>query len=286
MAGATTVSVVIQLHEIFQCDLSFFATMAFTSLLFILFAVVGASAQGTVSPFSIYNQTGRLPAGCVGGYSAGTDTVIYNVPYTYTQVMSIIGSFKNLTWSGNPDNTVIAMYTKLEGGLIPGQVTLNGTNNQVGTARTYTTAGAYVVETITVYDKPAAGPYDEVHTLAPLSIPIANLSFYSAYDGTVVTPICGGTSSQFNFTINFCATNATLAASVLHMIHLTDATTVGVILGNHNFTSCAATNSTFSGGSNTTTGSTPKPSTFNGGASLLHIDSLIAGLGALAAVLI
>ena len=260
--------------------------MVSKSALSILFAVVGASAQGTLSPFSIYNQTGRLPAECVGGYSAGTDTVIYNVPYTYAQVMSIIGSFKNLTWSGNPDNTVIIMHKASEGGLISAQVTLNGTNNQIGTARTYTTAGAYVVETITVYDKPAAGPYNEVHTLAPLSIPAANLSFYSAYDGTVVNPICGGTASQFNFTINFCATNATLAASVLHMIHLTDATTVGVFLGNQNFTSCAAINSTSSGSANTSTGSAPQPSTFKGDANMLHASSLIAGIGALAVVLI
>lgn len=62
--------------------------------------------------------------------------------------MSIIGSYKNLTWSGNPDDTV----------------TLNGTDNTVGTARTYDLAGAHVIETILEYSKPAApGPYNEVH---------------------------------------------------------------------------------------------------------------------------
>ena len=44
--------------------------------------------------------------GCMSGFSPGTDTVLFTTPYTYQQVMSIIGSFKNLTWSGNPDNTV------------------------------------------------------------------------------------------------------------------------------------------------------------------------------------
>ena len=44
--------------------------------------------------------------GCMSGYGPGTDTVLFTTPYTYQQVMSIIGSFKNLTWSGNPDNTV------------------------------------------------------------------------------------------------------------------------------------------------------------------------------------
>ncbi len=260
--------------------------MIFTNILSMLLVVVGVSTQETLSPFSIYNQTGRLPAGCVNGYSAGTDTVLYSVPYTYAQVMSIVGSFKNLTWSGNPDNTVRALLQAFVEELTPAQVTLNGTNNQIGTARTYSTAGAYVIETITVYDKPAAGPYNEVHTLAPLSISAANLSFYAAYDGTVVTPICGGYASQFNLTINFCATNATAAASILHMLHLTDATTVGVFLGNQNFTSCAALNSSSSGSTNATMGSAPMPSAFTGDASLLHASSLLLGFGALAAVLV
>lgn len=62
-----------------------------------------------------------VPMTCEAPYMAGTDEVIYTVPYTYQQVMSIIGSYKNLTWSGNPPNTV----------------KLNGTDNTVGTARTY-----------------------------------------------------------------------------------------------------------------------------------------------------
>lgn len=44
--------------------------------------------------------------GCQPGYEFGTDTVLFTTPYTYAQVMSIIGSYKNLTWSGNPDDTV------------------------------------------------------------------------------------------------------------------------------------------------------------------------------------
>jgi hypothetical protein len=66
-------------------------------------------------------------------------------------------------------------------------VILNGTDNTVGTARTYTlmvkqqrnperdsiltfSSGAHVVETVIVYSKPPNGPYDEVHVLAPLTI--------------------------------------------------------------------------------------------------------------------
>ncbi len=243
------------------------------SLLLFFLAAIDIAAQDP-SPFATFNQTGRLPNGCVDGYTAGTDTVLYTVPYTYTQVLSIIGSFKNLTWSGNPDNTV----------------TLNGTDNTIGTARTYDTAGAHVVETLTVYDKPAAGPYDEVHTLAPLSIPMANVSFYGDYDGTTATPTCEGTATAFNFTINFCATNATLAAGILHMLHLTDAETVGVFLGGQNFTSCAAINSTSAGNStssNTTlTMGSPSTAAFTGDAAVLSACTLLASVGAFAAIFI
>lgn len=171
------------------------------------------------------------------------------------------------------------------------QVTLNGTDNTVGTARTYDIAGAHVVETITTYQKPVAGPYNEVHTVAPASIPAANFSFYSAYDGATVTSICGGTASQFNLTIDFCATDALLAATTLHMLHVTDATTVGVFLGGQNFTSCAAIDSTSSTNATTNSGnatmsSGPQPSTFTGQASLKNANALTIGLVALIAILL
>lgn len=117
---------------------------------------------------------------------------------------------------------------------------LNGTDNTVGTARTYDITGAHIVETITTYSKPPNGPYEEIHVLALLTIPSPNVSFYGDYYGTTVTPICNGAASTFNFTIKFCALNATLAGTVLHMLHLTDAQTVGVFLGGQNFSSCAA----------------------------------------------
>jgi hypothetical protein len=187
--------------------------MKFSTLLPAL-AAAGIAAQNNASSAN----------GCNDGFYPGTDTVIFTVPYTYAQVMSIIGDYQNLTWSGSP----------------AGSVTLNGTDNTVGTARTYDIAGAHVVETITTYIKPPNGPYEEIHELALLTIPSANVSFYGDYDGTTVTPICNGAASTFNFTINFCASNATLAGTVLHMIHLTDAQTVGVFLGGQNFSSCAA----------------------------------------------
>jgi hypothetical protein len=190
--------------------------MKFSTLLPVIVAA-GIAAQNNASSAN----------GCNDGFYPGTDTVIFTVPYTYAQLMSIIGDYQNLTWSGSP----------------AGSVTLNGTDNTVGTARTYDIAGAHVVETITTYSKPPNGPYEEIHVLALLTIPSANVSFYGDYDGTTVTPICNGAASTFNFTINFCASNATLAGTVLHMIHLTDAQTVGVFLGGQNFSSCAALSS-------------------------------------------
>ncbi|SLM35413.1 hypothetical protein LPUS_04674 [Lasallia pustulata] len=203
--------------------------------------------------------------GCDDGYYPGTDTVIYTVPYTYQQVMSVIGDYQNLTWSGSPGDSV----------------TLNGIDNTVGTARTYDISGAHVIETITEYSKPPNGPYVEVHVLAPLTLPSLNVSFYGDFDGTIVTPICNGAASTFNFTINFCGTNATVAAQALHQIHLTDAQTVGVFLGGQNFTSCAALNSSLG---TPTMGASPAAATFTGAASTLGGSALLACAAALAAV--
>lgn len=119
-------------------------------------------------------------------------------------------------------------------------MTLNGTDNTVGTARTYETAGARVVETLTLYMKPTAGPYAEIHTLAPYTLQSLNLSFYSDYDANFAGPTCNGAATLFNETVHFCATNATQAAGVFHNVHLRDVTTVGKLLGGQNFTSCAA----------------------------------------------
>ncbi|KAL3417217.1 hypothetical protein PVAG01_11217 [Phlyctema vagabunda] len=182
-------------------------------------------------PFIVVGAASLVQAqsnGCPDGYTYGNDTVLFTVPYSYPQVMSIIGSYGNLTWSGNPDGTVA----------------LNGSDNAVGTAREYDLVGAHIVETITEYSKPAEGPYFESHVLASVTLPSANLTAYSDYDATTVTSICGGRASTFNMTINFCANNAPMAAAVFHKLHLTDATTVGVFLGGQNFSSCAALNGT------------------------------------------
>lgn len=192
------------------------------SIFFHFFATSAQSAV-TISATNI-SLPAAGPNGCTEGYYPGTDTVIYTVPYTYNQVLSIIGNYTNLTWSGSPDNSVIS----------------NDTNWVPGTARFYNIAGAHVIETIKVYDKPANGPYVEIHTLAPLTIPSYNVSFYGEFDGQVWTSICDGKATTANFTINFCATNATLAARILQGLHLTDAETVGTFLGGMNFTSCAA----------------------------------------------
>lgn len=126
-------------------------------LLPLLLHLLTASAQNT-STITIPATNGSIPTGgsngCAAGYYPSTDTVLFTVPYTYTQILSIIGSYTNLTWSGSPSNSV----------------TSNSTSWVPGIARFYTIAGAYVIETITKYSKPANGPYIEIHTLAPLAI--------------------------------------------------------------------------------------------------------------------
>jgi hypothetical protein len=80
-------------------------------LLPIIFGVADIAAQNNASTAN----------GCGNVLYSGTDTVIFTVPYTYAQVMSIIGDYQNLTWSCSP----------------AGSVTFNGTDNTVGTVRTY-----------------------------------------------------------------------------------------------------------------------------------------------------
>jgi hypothetical protein len=77
------------------------------------------------APLALAQHNASTANGCDDGYFPGTDTVIFTTPYTYQQVMSIIGSFRNITWSGSPYDSV----------------TLNGTDNTVGTARTYNIDG-------------------------------------------------------------------------------------------------------------------------------------------------
>ncbi|KAK3649340.1 hypothetical protein LTR56_006486 [Elasticomyces elasticus] len=251
-----------------------------------LTAVLATTATVLAQNFTIPATDGSLPTGgsngCAAGYYPGIDTVLFTVPYTYQQVMSIVGNYTNLTWSGSPDNSVTTNNSQA----------LAMNNWTPGTARTYDVAGAHVIETITEYSKPINGPYVEVHTLAPLSIPTANVSFYSDFDGQVWKPICDGKATWSNFTITFCATNATTAQQVLHMLHSTDAMTVGTFLGGQNFTSCSsltgngtASPGAYGNGSASSPTSAPVPYTGGAGgkgASVLLVAMLAAIVLALA----
>lgn len=90
--------------------------------------------------------------------------------------------------------------------------TLNCTEIAFGTARTHGTASAHMVETLGVSDEPTARHYEEIYTLASLTISMASFSFSDDYDGTTATPACNSTPTASNLTINVSATNATLAA--------------------------------------------------------------------------
>ncbi|KAK5716110.1 hypothetical protein LTR15_009935 [Elasticomyces elasticus] len=271
-----------------------------------LTAVLATTATVLAQNVTIPATDGSLPAGgsngCAAGYYPGIDTVLFTVPYTYQQVMSIVGNYTNrkhttkhdlyfsghnltteiVTWSGSPDNSVTTNNSQAL-----------ATNDWTpGTARTYDVAGAHVIETITEYSKPINGPYVEVHTLAPLSIPTANVSFYSDFDSQVWKPICDGKATWSNFTITFCATNATTAQQVLHMLHSTDAMTVGTFLGGQNFTSCSsltgngtASPGAYGNGSASSPTSAPVPYTGGAGgkgASVLLVAMLAAIVLALA----
>lgn len=72
-----------------------------------LAAILTPLAQTNNNPLiAIPATNGSLPAatsanGYAAGYSLGTSTILYTVPYTYQQVPSIIGNYTDLTWSGS-----------------------------------------------------------------------------------------------------------------------------------------------------------------------------------------
>ncbi|KAL8779590.1 MAG: hypothetical protein Q9194_001381 [Teloschistes cf. exilis] len=183
-------------------------------------------AQAGPEAFSIFNSTGRLPDGCVNGYTAGHDEYLYTLLNPDKPLINLHKG-QNITWNG------------------VNSTTLNGTDNTVGTARFYSSYGIPLVETIKTYQKPSNGPYFEDHTLAPAYNPTADLSIYAAVDTFSITPICpGSTASALNFTIDFCSTNVSAAQAILHDSHVFDAVTLQEFLGNETFTGCSSVNGT------------------------------------------
>jgi hypothetical protein len=197
-----------------------------------LSALVSVQAQVTIPA-----TNGSLPIatanGCAQGYSPGRNVALYTLPYSLDQVLTIIGNFTNLTWAGSPDNSVTTNASS--------QI-LTTNAWAPGDARFYALDGAYLIETILTYQKPAGGPYVEDHTLAPLTIalPGGNVSTYAPFDGQTWSPTCNGKATAVNFTANFCATNVTAAAGIFQQAHIGSAVTVGQFLGGQNFSSCAA----------------------------------------------
>ncbi|GIZ43031.1 hypothetical protein CKM354_000627500 [Cercospora kikuchii] len=219
--------------------------------------------------FTIPATNGSLPSPadsnnpCASGFFPGRDETIVTIPYTYSQVISIIGNFTNLTWAGSPPDSVSTNASAS---------TLSGNNWQPGDARFYELQGATVIESILTYSKPDTdGPYIEVHTLAPLGITLpggVNISSYADFDGQVWEATCDGRAVQANFTTVFCATDATVAGAAFKAIHGESVLEVGKMLGGENFTSCDALNA---GGESSTTTSSPEVST--GGSTTLRGSS-------------
>ncbi|KAF2769995.1 hypothetical protein EJ03DRAFT_326903, partial [Teratosphaeria nubilosa] len=194
-----------------------------------------ALVAGALAHITIPAVDGSLPApesnGCAAGYWPSNHTLLYTVPYSYDQVMSIIGDYINLTWSGSPADSVQTNNTDA----------LNTKNWTPGSARFYDFAGAHFIETITQYQKPNSGPYVQVHTVAPLRVPsYSDVQLYSDYDAQYWVPVCDGRATAANFTINFCATDVAAGRAFLEKLHSMAATRVGQMLGGQEFSNCEA----------------------------------------------
>ncbi|KAK9453576.1 hypothetical protein V1511DRAFT_503938 [Dipodascopsis uninucleata] len=188
---------------------------------------------------------------CPPGMTYGNDTSIVTLPYSVSQVYSIVGDFKNITWNGVPYSAVA----------------LNGTDNTVGTARIYSLLGANITETLLASTYTTDYYYQNLY--ASLTAPSLNITADCPYDALTVTSICDGTASVLNQTITFCSTNADYFTSLIHELHTEHAVLVGTYLGGANFTSCPASNATV------TTNSTvvpPTPSADSNGATNISWD--------------
>lgn len=53
--------------------------------------LLGRLALSTLLGLAV-GQNVTVPSTCTNGFTAGSDVVLYTVPYTYDQVMSVIGS--------------------------------------------------------------------------------------------------------------------------------------------------------------------------------------------------
>ncbi|PIA92892.1 hypothetical protein CB0940_03851 [Cercospora beticola] len=243
--------------------------MSYLGRSLLLLAPLSYSALGQyLAPagFTIPATNGSLPSpagdgnACAEGFFPGRDETIVTIPYTYAQVIGVVGNFTNLVWAGSPPDSVSTNASAS---------TLSDNNWQPGDARFYELQGATVIESLVTYSRPAVdGPYVEVHTLAPLGITLpggVNISSYADFDGQVWEGVCDGRAVQANFTTVFCATDATVAGAAFKAIHGESVLEVGRMLGGQNFTSCDALNAA-AGGSNTTT----SPEISTGGSATLR----------------
>ncbi|CAK4033093.1 Hypothetical predicted protein [Lecanosticta acicola] len=237
---------------------------------FAVFSALSAALLVAVQAQNIYtfnDNTITVPSVCEAGFDYGFDQVLLTIPYSYSEVISVVGNYGNITWTGT------------------NATSLNGTDNVVGTARTYNFGGAVVTETIDEYSKPPAGPYVEVHTTSLSEYPSYNLSVYIPTDSSVFSSVCNGKATLLNMTTVFCANNVTTAGTILHTAHSEQLASIGKLLGGQNYTGCGSTspsNGTSSGGFASPTPSSTAPiEPFTGGA-----RGLSAALPAAAVVLV
>ncbi|GME54678.1 hypothetical protein GTA08_BOTSDO02424 [Neofusicoccum parvum] len=199
---------------------------------------------------------------CITGYTAGSRLTIYTLPYNLSSILPLISSFRDISWTGQIDPSAASSSTATN----PSSVPLNGTDDQPGTARTYTLAdGARIVETLLERSAPTTptgnGQYVEVHNIAPLYQPLdpdaANVNLtsdsvqygppngtfgvYAARDALAVAPACAGAAATFNFSAAFCATNASAAAAWFRARDFAAMAALGRRLGGgaQNVTNCA-----------------------------------------------
>lgn len=208
---------------------------------------------------------------CIYGYTSGALHTTYTLPYNLTTILPHISSFGNIDWTGqiDPDTSSVALNgTDNEPGTARAYTLADGAR-LVETLLSYSSSPA---SQGTSSSGSSAAQLVEVHSIAHLYQPLdrdaTNVSltsdsveyaapngtfgFYAARDAMRVSGACGSSSSSsagqaaaattFDFSADFCATDADAAARWFRARHLNAMATLGRMLGGagENVTDCAS----------------------------------------------
>ncbi|KAL9621648.1 MAG: hypothetical protein Q9160_003900 [Pyrenula sp. 1 TL-2023] len=202
----------------------------------------------------------RLPYICPTPLLSGSSSYKITLPQPYSSIIPIISNFASVDWEYDLTNASFPPQTQEDSVTPPSNpppsghyneatdtyvpaipVTLNAFTPVPGSTRFYTLphTSITIVETLQAIDTPPIGPFNLVHTLAPIYLPLPlNLTIGSPFSSTSAIPVCNDLATQLIFNTDFCASNPTNATSFLNAKSNGASTALQRLLGGQNLTSC------------------------------------------------